>query len=181
MNSLEFVRQLVKLGADVNLECSQKGKTGEARIRAAGATPFLFASKTADLPLMKVLLELGADPRTTNADDTTPLMAAAGIGATAVGEEPGTEQEVEQAIRLLLELGLDIDAVDKTGNTAMHGAAYRSYPSTVALLDELGADPEVWNQKNQYGHTPHAIANGKRPGSFKPSPETIAALDAALK
>ena len=82
---------------------------------------------------------------------------------------------------MLAKLGIDPNVVDKNGETAMHGAAYRNYPSTVAVLTELGADPTVWNRKNKHKWTPHLIASGKRPGSLKPSPETIAALDRALQ
>ena len=82
------------------------------------------------------------------------------------------------AIRMLVELGVDIDAKNKNGETAMHGAAYRNYPKAVQLLDELGTDPE---EKNKWKATPIEVASGKRPGSLKPSPETIAALKAALK
>jgi ankyrin repeat protein len=179
MTSLEFVRALVESGADVN-QVIQRGKSpGKARLNRKLATPFLFASATCDLPLMELLLELGADATLTNADDCNALMAAAGIGVTAVGEEPGTEPEVCAAIKRLAGLGLDVNHVDKNGETAMHGAAYRTFPKAVETLAALGADPEIWNQKNTHGWTPYSIAGGKRPGSVKPSPETKRALDAA--
>ena len=107
-------------------------------------------------------------------------MAAAGIGVVAVGEEAGTEPEVLEAIHFLVAHGADVNVVDQNGQTAMHGAAYRNYPAAVRLLADLGADAEVWNSKNKYGSTPQLIAAGRRPGSFKPSPDTIAALKNAL-
>jgi ankyrin repeat protein len=180
LHSLQFVREIVAAGADVNLQLD-KGSAGRAKLNRRGATPFLFASKTADFPLLKLLLELGADPTITNVDGCTPLMAAAGIGVTAVGEEPGTVSEVLEAIRLMISLGADPNAVDNNGETAIHGATYRLYPEAIALLTEFGADPKVWNHKNKYGWTPQLIAAGHRPGSLKPSPETMAALEAAIK
>ena len=39
-----------------------------------------------------------------------------------------------------------------------------------------GADINVWNQKNKYGWTPHLIAEGHRPGNFKPAAETLKAI-----
>ncbi len=179
IHSLQFVKSAVAAGADVNLQLS-RGAGGRAQLNTRGATPFLMAARTADIPLMKLLLELGADPQLTNVDGCNALMAAAGVGVTAVGEEPGTVAEVEEAIRMLVEIGVDINAVDENGETAMHGAAYRNYPETVSLLADLKADPAIWNRKNKYGWTPRMIASGIRPGSFKPSPVTIAALDAAL-
>ncbi len=66
-----------------------------------------------------------------------------------------------------------MNAVDDNGETAMHGAAYKSFPRVVQLLADRGAKIEVWNRKNKYGWTPLLIAQGHRPGNFKPSPPTI--------
>ena len=68
-----------------------------------------------------------------------------------------------------------MNAVDDNGETAMHGAAYKNLPKVVQFLAAKGAKIEVWNQKDKYGWTPLAIAEGYRPGNFKPSPETEAA------
>lgn len=175
VTSLNFVSELVRAGADVNARL-RKGTGGRAVLNWRGATPFLLAAKTADLPLLKLLLGLGADPTIPNTDGCTPIMAAAGIGVRAVGEEAGTESEVLETIDFLVDLGADVNAKDRNGETAMHGAAYRNYPQVVGLLSEHGAAPAICNQKNRYGWTPEMIASGKRPGSFKPSPETIRAL-----
>ena len=180
VHSLEFVRRMIKSGADVNLRLEKGKSLGKAQLNSKGMTPFMFAASTADIPLMNLLLELGADATVNNADGCTPLMACAGVGVVAVGEYPGTEEEVDEAIRMLVKLGIDPNAVDSNGETAIHGAAYRNYPSAVKVLAECGADPKVWNNKNKHGWTPHMIASGKRPGSLKPSPPTIEALDAVM-
>ena len=52
-------------------------------------------------------------------------MVAAGLGTNAPGEDPGTEPEVLDAVKVALDLGNDLNAVDKNGETAMHGAAYK--------------------------------------------------------
>ena len=140
----------------------------------------LYAAKTADVPLMKVLVELGADPMISNADGCTPLMAATGVGVRSVNEEAGTEPEVVEAIDYLVSLGADVNTVDRNKETAMHGAAYRNFPLAVTRLAKHGADPQIWDHKNKSGWTPIMIAQGHRPGSFKPSPETEAALRAAM-
>ncbi len=175
-----FVREIVSAGADVNLRLA-KGKHGKAVLNKKGATPLLLAAKTADLPLIQLLIELGADPTIPNSEGCTPLMAAAGVGVRAVGEEAGSEPEVIATLRFLLAQGLDINAIDNNQETAMHGAAYRCYPRVVEFLAAHGADPLIWNHKNESGWTPFAIGEGHRPGSFKPSPETIAALAAAFE
>ena len=154
----------------------KRGRAGRGVLSRTGATPLLLAAMTADVPLMQTLVKLGADPRIANAQQATPLMAAAGVGCLAPTEEAGTEHEAIEAVTLLLELGNDVNAVDDNGETAMHGAAYKSFPRVVQFLADKGAKIEVWNRKNKYGWTPLSIAEGHRPGNFKPSPETLEAL-----
>jgi ankyrin repeat protein len=141
-----------------------------------GATPFLLASMTDDVPLMKALLKAGADPKIPNATHSTPLMAAAGLGCLAPTEEAGTEDEAIEAVNLAIELDNDVNAIDDNGETAMHGAAYKNFPKVVQLLADRGARVDVWNRRDRYGWTPLSIAEGHRPGNFKPSPDTIDAL-----
>ncbi|MEX2027758.1 MAG: ankyrin repeat domain-containing protein, partial [Pirellulaceae bacterium] len=87
-----------------------------------------------------------------------------------------TEEEVLEAVTLAIKLGGDVNAVDKNGETAMHGAAYKSLPKVVQLLADKEAKIDVWNRKNKYGWTPLLIAEGYRVGNFKPSADTVAAL-----
>jgi ankyrin repeat protein len=180
LTSLQFARQLVAHGADVNARL-EKGPSGRGRLNLTGATPFLMASKTADLPYLRLLVELGADPRIPNKDGCTPLMAAAGIGTLAPDEEAGTEPEALAAAGYLLSLGADVNAVDQNGETAMHGAAYKSLPKMVQFLADKGAKIEIWNRKDKYGWTPLLLAEGFRPGNFKPSAETIEAIHRVMR
>lgn len=181
LTSLDFVRRLVAKGADVNLRL-EHGKSGKAQFTTTGANPFLLAAWTSDVPLMRLLLDLGADPAITNADGSTALIVATGIGDLGSGDEvPGTEEECLDTVRLLLELGADVNAVDENGETAMHGAAYQNRPKVVQLLAQRGANIEVWNRKNKWGWTPLLIAEGHRLGNFRPSPETVAAIHQAMR
>jgi uncharacterized protein len=175
VTSLEFARALVKLGADVNRRLDKRGGR-HSMLSLEGATPFFLGCRTADLPLMKLFVELGADPLLPNADGATPLMAAAGLGCHAPTEEAGTETECLAAVEYLLTLKGDVNAVDRNGETAMHGAAYKSLPKMVQFLADHGAKIDVWHQKNKRGWTPVLIAEGFRPGNFKPSVDTLAAL-----
>jgi uncharacterized protein len=178
--SLQFVQELARFGGEVNARL-ERGPAGRGRLSKVGATPFLMACETADVPLMKLLVELGADSSIPNADNCTPLMAAAGIGQDGRGEEAGTEEEALEAVQYLLSLGADVNAMDDNGQTAMHGAAYKSAPRIVRLLAENGADVAVWNRKDRYGWTPLHLAHGYRPGNFKPSHETIEALEDVMR
>ena len=58
----------------------------------------------------------------------------------------------------------------------MHGAAYKMAPNVVELIHERGADLQLWTTKAKNGRTPLSIAQGFRPGNFKPNPDTIAAI-----
>ena len=182
LNSLEFIRKLVTHGADVNARL-ERGNGGPGLYSKAGATPFLMAAATADVSYLRLLVELGANPLLGNVDGCTPLMVACGIGvgAAAANETAGTEPEVLAAAQLLLDLGVDINAVDANGETAMHGAAYKNLTQVVQFLADHGADIEVWNRKNKYGWTPLMIAEGQRPGNFKPSAETVVALHQVMR
>ena len=176
MTSLELVKKLVAKGANINQRMTKKVNVGLTSLNTMGATPFFLASRTADAELMRALATLGADPLLKNADDSTPLMAAAGLGTRSPGEDAGTESEVVEAMQVALDLGNDIDAVDKNGETAMHGAAYKNLPTAVEFLAAKGAKIAVWNRKNSHGWTPLTIAEGYRFGNFKPSFVTIEAF-----
>ncbi len=176
LTSLEFVRAIVALGADVNLrldEGAPRQPNSATRLGSGGATPFLLAADRADAALMALLLELGADPFMANLRGTTPLMAAAGLGTTAPEEEAGTELEVLEVTRLMLELGADVNTVNDEDDTAMHGAAYGMFPTVVELLADNGADPHIWKRENHRGWSPLFIAEGYRYGLPRPSRATI--------
>jgi ankyrin repeat protein len=180
MTSIEFVKKLAASGANLNARMTKKVNLGNTILNKLGATPFFLAAQSADAELMRTLAELGADPLLTNEDVSTALMAAAGLGTRSPGEDAGTEEEVLEAVQVALDLGIDINAVDKHGETAMHGAAYKDLPKVVEFLAEKGARIDIWNRKNEYGWTPLTIARGIRFGNFKPSPPTEAAILQAM-
>ena len=166
VSDVEFIEALVEHGADINARETKEprgadgsGTPGGYRnvLNRVGATPFLLASKAADLELMRALVAHGADPLLSNEDGTTPLMVAAGVGIWAVGESPGTNAEALDAVELMLELGDVVTTVDANGDTALHGAVIRGSEPLVRFLVEQGADLEAVNEK---GWTPLTMAEG---------------------
>lgn len=180
MTSLEMAAALVKHGANPNARL-KGGRGGVARVNRKQATPFLLAAETADLAYMKLLIELGADPALVNDAGTSPLLAVAGMGVTAPGEEAADLPSSLEVLRFLVKQGADLNYRDKRDESVMHAAAYKSAPAMMELLDELGADPKIWNQKNKSGWTPLRITQGYRPGNFRPIETSEVALIKIMK
>ncbi len=183
LDSLDLARKLLKLGADVNARQTKEPRDGyRNQLNRIGATPFLLAAKSVDLPLMRLLLEDGADSTIRTEDNTTALMAAAGVGIWAPGENPGTDEEALAALRLTFEVGGGgVNDVDNNGETALHGAIYRAGSIEMAkFLLEKGAKLDAMNKK---GWTPLIAADGVEytPNVLKRYPETAAFLRQVMK
>jgi ankyrin repeat protein len=160
LDSLTLARRLVARGANPNQPATKNPdvtNVGRKRLTEAGATAFWVASQTLDLPYMRLLVELGADPLKANASGDTPLMAASGLVIEKPGESPGTPAEVAAAVKFLLDLGADATTVDDDGNTALHGVAVWGSNDAVNMLVAAGAKLDV---KNNRGLTPWRIAEG---------------------
>jgi ankyrin repeat protein len=173
LDSLDLVRKLVARGANVNARMTKEPKDGNRNmLNRIGATPFLMAAKSDDVALMRTLLDAGADASLTTNLGTTALMAAAGVGIWAPGENPGTHEEALAAVKLALEAGGGrLNDIDQEGETALHGAVYRggAIPVIQFLLDR-GAALDVVNKR---GWTPLVAAEGVEytPAVLKRYPE----------
>ena len=158
VTDLELARALVAHGADVDARQTAEPRDGyRNQLDRIGATPFLLAAKAVDLDLMRLLLDLGADPRLTNRDGATALLVAAGVGIWSSSESPGSAEESLEAVKLMLALSQSAAAVDANGDAALHGAVMRGSKELVVLLLEHGA---ALNPVNERGWTPLTIAQG---------------------
>lgn len=181
MNSIEFVKKIVEKGANLNAKMTIRTSVGLSSLNTSGATPFLLAARTGDAELMRLLAKLGADPLIPNVDGTTPLMVAAGVGTRSPGEDAGTDAEVLEAVKVAIELGNDVNAVDKNGETAVHGAAYKHVAAAAQYLIDHGAKVELYNHKDSHGWTALRIAEGVHRGmNLRASPETAAVIRKAM-
>ena len=82
-----------------------------------------------------------------------PAAAASGVDAPSI-VEAARAQDVD-AVRALLAEGVDVDAAQPDGATALHWAAYRNDPEVAALLLDAGADVDA---ANELGATPVWLA-----------------------
>lgn len=167
LSSLDFITALIANGAKVNAPLARGNSS--TFLSLTGATPLLLAAYAVDLPLMRLLIEKGADPTIANKDHSTVLMAAAGLGYDEGRQTRWTEGASLDAVRAVLELEADVNAVDANGNTALHGAALTGANSVVRLLVDKGAKLDV---KNKLGYLPVTIAEGINVGAlmkFRPA------------
>ena len=158
LDSLDLAKKLIEKGANPNARMTREPSDGARNVlNRIGSTPFLQAAKLGDVPYMRLLLANGADPSIPTEEGATPLMAASGVGIWQVGESAGTNEDAFEAVKICIEAGNDVNAVDANGYTALHGAAHRGSNDIVRLLVEKGAKVNV---VNALGWTPWLIADG---------------------
>jgi ankyrin repeat protein len=178
LDGLEFARLLVAAGADIDARVAVEPKDGNRnKLNRIGATAFLLAAKACDVPLMRALLDLGADASIATDNGSTALMAAAGVGIWAPGENPGTPEEALAAVTLAFEAGSnDINAANAEGDTALHGAVYRG--GGIAVIEFLAARGAKLDAVNSFGWMPVTAADGLEytPDVLKRYPEAAALL-----
>lgn len=178
VDSLTLAKKMVDKGANVNFQATKSFGDGyRNRFNRVGATAFLQAAKVADVPMMKLLIANGADPKITNADEDTPLMVAAGTSILNPLEDAGTEQERLESVKYLVEeLKIPVAAVNKNKETALHGACYSGTNSVAGYLLDHGAT-ESLDQPNLLGWKPIQVCDGQFfAGFFKAQPQTAVYL-----
>ena len=175
MDHLAFIRLLIDKGADVNARiCGIKstptvcsGDSTETRtiftnqwLYEDGATAFVRAAQSGDVALMKLLLAHGADPKIATAHNVTALATASGIGWVEGITFQWSEKENLEAVKMCLDLGIDVNAVDSDGRTALHGAAHKGSVPVIQALVDRGAKMDV----RDYGSRDTTNPNQKKYG-----------------
>jgi ankyrin repeat protein len=143
MDHLEYIKVLLDHAANPNLPAKDNTLTRTIFTMQwffeAGATPFVRAAQSGDVELMKLLLAHGADPKIPTEFGDTALAAAAGIGwVEGVTYEHSVKENVE-AVKMLLDLGLDVNSANRDGRTPLMGAALKGRNEVVQLLVDHGA------------------------------------------
>ncbi len=160
--SMDIIHALLDHKANVNAQLTAPAPIEKHaqdmgdRSMAAGTTPFKRAARSADVELMHLLIDKGADPKLVGKDNQTALMVAAGVAWN--DHIRGTEAEALEAVKLCVSLGLDVNAATDKGETALHGAAHRGADTIAKYLIDNGANVKA---RNKRGFTALDLAMGK--------------------
>jgi uncharacterized protein len=180
-SDLSLVQALLRHGANPDIRLA-KGTPArrdsndfQLASRLIGSTAYLLAAKFVEVEIMRALAAGGADVQLAMPDGTTALMLVAGQGETRArtdfvrrnetrrqicvcdGGVVEGESQVHSAMMVALAAGADVNAVNRTGDAAIHFAVTMGFDSVVQLLADKGADVNV---KNKRGLTPLALARG---------------------
>jgi len=165
LTSMDLIQSLLAHGANVNVQLKKiqpyrtKLDRGDDTMLGIGTTPLLRAAKAGDAEAIQALLAKGADPKIPNKSGISPLMAAAGLGTKEEDTTARTKTEAQAiaSIKLFLDAGVDVNAADNQGDTALHGAAQKGTDQVVQFLVDHGAKLDI---KDRKGRSPLDAAMG---------------------
>ena len=179
MPSLEILKQILARNPNVDAALTRplpgrSGMDSGDTSLGAGSTPLMRAARSGDAAAMRLLLAKGANAKLTSKDGNTALLFAAGVGYRDKNTR-GSEAEAVEAVKVAMEAGLDLNAENTRGETALDGAAGRGADLIVQFLVDHGAKI---NAKSKQGFTPVDYAMGKAVVGQLPVPHdsTVALL-----
>jgi ankyrin repeat protein len=153
--ALDCIKLLFDRGANPNQQIKSDTELHQGMLatwlKEAGATPLIRAALSGDLTVVRLLLAHGADAKLTTYDHTSALMVASGVGWAEGFLREYSEDQTLELVRLLLDLGLSVNAANDEGITALHGAAYKGANKAVQLLVDRGADLAAKDKGADYG------------------------------
>jgi ankyrin repeat protein len=165
MDHLEIIEKLLQKGANPN------GKIKENTLTRTiftmqwffedGATPFIRAAQSSDTALMTLLLKYKADPQATTVAGDNALTASGGIGWVEGVTYERSAKENYEAMKMLLDLGLDPNHANNEGRTALMGAAMKGRPDVIQMLVDRGAKLETHDKGNRDTDKVSSAAAGK--------------------
>ncbi|HCQ97987.1 MAG TPA: hypothetical protein DIU48_01115 [Acidobacteria bacterium] len=143
--------------------------------RETGATPLFLAAKYLEPTLVRLLADAGGDILLPLDDGTTALMAAVGLGSSRsttrrnrliapelVAAEWDNGAQVLATVQAVLDAGakVTLDAVGRSGNTALHTAARNRFSAAADLLLASGANADI---RNENGTTARELVDRLKP------------------
>ena len=122
--------------------------------------------------------QLGADPALTNADNSTPLMVAAGLATRSPGEDAGTRERSAGSRAGCCSISAPTSMRSTTtARPRCTAARVKNLPKVVKLPRHKRRQDRRLESNDKFGWTPLAYRGRLyRFGNFKPSAETEAAI-----
>jgi ankyrin repeat protein len=170
VDPLPLIRMLLDEGANPNaiVNSTPRAHMREGSPRIIYSTALMRAAFSGDIELVKLLLAHGADPHIMSKERETPLMAASGMAFINGYHRLRPAAERLEVVRLLVELGEDVNAADDYGITPLMAAANFGDAAIVQYLIDKGADLAA-----------HDLGK-KNDGAFGSSVEPLMPLDYAI-
>lgn len=162
---LEVARMLLERGADPNYYLKLPplpreiayDRAGDNGVLTTGATPLVRAAYGADIDMMKLLLDNGADMTLANINGVTPLIAMSNKGGSRGRNK--NEVTVTQGLEVLIQRGANINQQGgDVGETPLHTAARSNWLQVVEYIAAHGGDLQA---KDSRGLIPLDYATGK--------------------
>ena len=167
---LPLIEKLLNAGANPNavVNNTPRARMREGSPRIVFATAIMRAAFSGDLESVKLLLSRGADPHTPSRDRETTLMAACGTGFINGYSKGRSAAERLAVVKLLVELGEDVNAADNYGITPLMVAANLGEVPIIQYLIDQGADLGAYD------------LGKKNDGAFGASVEPLMPIDYAI-
>lgn len=164
-SQVRLVEKLLEHGAifDAKVEHGSPGRRFSAdysiRSQLIGRDAFWMAAKYGEVEILNILLGEGANPLVRDEGGVTALQVAMGnsgssldwrrdrIGNEALDLEDEERRTLELA-QILIDEGVDVNAVDNRGRTAIHHAVLKDFPSVVEYLAMRGANIHLPNDRD---------------------------------
>jgi uncharacterized protein len=170
VDPLPLIKKLLDAGADTNavINTTPRARMREGSPRIVFATAFMRAAFSGDIELCQLLLAHGANPHVISRDRETSLEAAAGTAFINGYNRQRTPEERLAVVKLLVELGENVNWADSYGITPLMGAANLGDAAIVQYLIDKGADLGAYD------------LGKKNDGAFGSSVEPLMPIDYAI-
>lgn len=167
---LPLIKKLLDAGANPNalVNNTPRARMREGSPRIVYATALMRAAFAGDIELVKLLLAHGADPHIQSSDRETTLAAACGLAFINGYHRQRPSAERLEVVKLMVDLGEDINHADSYGITPLMAAANLGDITIVRYLIDKGADLSA-----------HDLGK-KNDGNFGSSVEPLMPVDYAI-
>jgi ankyrin len=170
IDPLPVIQKLLDAGANPNalVNSTPRARMRDGSPRIVFATALMRAAFSGDIEVVKLLLAHGADPHIQSRDRETTLQAACALAFINGYHRPRPSEERLEVVRLLVDLGEDVNHADSYGITPLMAAANFGDINIVRYLIDKGANLGA-----------HDIGK-KNDGAFGSSVEPLMPIDYAI-